>query len=49
MDQYILNLFNGYKNNKCKDNEIDIIVENDTYISALAALLGLNFTVETLP
>jgi hypothetical protein len=49
MLQYILNLFNFYKNNKCKENDIDIIVEDDTYISALAALLGLNFTIETLP
>jgi len=47
--QYILNIFNFTKKNKNKENEIDIIVENDDYISALASLLGLNFTIETLP
>jgi hypothetical protein len=49
MLQYILNLFNFTKNNKNKENEIDIIVQSDDYISATASLLGLNFTIETLP
>jgi hypothetical protein len=50
--QYILNIFDftkNNKNNKNKENEIDIIVENDAYISTTAALLGLNFKIETLP
>lgn len=49
MLQYILNIFNLTKNNKNKENIIDIIVENDSYISSTASLLGLNFKIETLP
>ena len=47
MSQYILNTFNSSSNNI--ENDLDIIVYDDDYITALASLLNLKFTIDTLP